>query len=592
MSNLKYRPDIDGLRAIAITLVLLYHADLWNVNGGYIGVDVFFVISGFLITSLILKDLQYGTFSFFDFWERRIRRILPALGVVTLFTLVAGWFIFLPEDYATLGKQAASQTVFSSNILFYTMSGYFAAENSTKPLLHTWSLAVEEQYYFIIPLLLVILFAKLRLRMQTVLLAIMIVSFAASVWAVKYYPDAAFYLLPFRSWEMLVGSLLAFHGNRESRYNRGWRAETLATLGFMAIVAAGMLYTPKTSFPGVAALVPCLGAAMIIYANGMGGKTLVGRFLSSKPLVFIGLISYSLYLWHWPLLMFAEYLPVIELRSLHKLGLLLISGILAYLSWRYVEQPTRRKSLNKTNDRASIYTYAGGGLALIALISIGIVVLKGIPQRWSAQELQYAEGAKDINYSRWKCEKSPEDIKSAKLCTTSQDLKTDPAFILWGDSHADAWVPGFEYLSQKYRVNGYQATLHSCPPLLDLDKKGSTQCEKQNAAVLELIKSHKIKNVFLVANWTGWLDSSQLFFTTDAWYKKSYDKKFDDIKIAALQRTIDTLRAEGANVYILVNNARMPFDPPRTLALQNIFTKRRRFQLTLLKRSGKRQSIF
>jgi peptidoglycan/LPS O-acetylase OafA/YrhL len=255
-NSLEYRPDIDGLRAVAVIAVLLFHAEL-HCPGGFVGVDMFFVISGFLISSLILKELDDGSFSLVNFWERRIRRILPAVTVVVLGTLVAGWFLYLPADFASLGKSVVAQAALVSNIFFYQQAGYFEAGADTTPLLHTWSLAVEEQFYLIFPLFLVFLS---RFRRRSRLAAIVVVaaaSFASSVLGTYAYPRAAFYLLPTRAWELLLGALLAMTRGRVSV--NSWIRETSAWMGLGLVACSVVYYDGSTRFPGLAAAAPCLG---------------------------------------------------------------------------------------------------------------------------------------------------------------------------------------------------------------------------------------------------------------------------------------------------------------------------------------------
>lgn len=568
MSALKYRPDIDGLRAVAVLLVLLYHAGLWDVDGGYVGVDVFFVISGFLITSLIKSDLERGSFGFADFWERRIRRILPALGVVTVVTLAAGWFLYLPQDYAVLGKQAASQAVFSSNILFYSISGYFTAENATKPLLHTWSLAVEEQYYFIVPFLLAGLFAKMRGRMVAVLAVLAFASFAASVWAVRVHPEAAFYLLPFRAWELLVGSLLAFAPERPLQARDKKINDILAALGLAAILAAAFFYTSKTPFPGMAALMPCLGAAAIIYAGRTPHGTYVCKLLSLRPVVFIGLISYSLYLWHWPVLMFVEYIPLVETRPVHRIGLLLLSGFLAWLSWKYIEQPCRKRG--KEGGKIFAYGAAFAGLIAVALTGLYISKNEGMAYRWSPEALQYAAGAKDGNIHANECtNKTAEDMAKKGICE-SNPAGGEIDFIVWGDSFADAAMPLFYELSKKHGKNGYLAAQHSCPPIigaLQKDASNSPTCDDFNKAIFEKIKREKIKRVFIVGNFEGWFRNRSIYFEDMDWYD-SYKEKYSSVSAAGLQRTLDLLKNAGAHPYVVISTPIAPFNPPLALALE------------------------
>ena len=280
IQNFRYRPEIDGLRAIAVLAVVLYHAGL-GVSGGFIGVDVFFVISGFLISSLIIKDLESGKFTLAGFWERRIRRILPAVAVVVLATLVAGWFLLLPDDYASLGKSAVFQALCSANIYFWRIpSGYFAVKVDELPLLHTWSLAVEEQFYMVVPLLLFGSFRMSAFRHRGTLLSFiaagMAVSLTASICWVVPHPSAAFYSLPSRAWELLCGASVAILPASALLNSRTIR-ETLTWLALTAIIAPCFLYTKETPFQGLAALPPCLGTALFIWASSYRQQTTDNR---------------------------------------------------------------------------------------------------------------------------------------------------------------------------------------------------------------------------------------------------------------------------------------------------------------------------
>lgn len=585
MSSIRYRPDIDGLRALAVLLVVIFHADLGAVKGGYIGVDVFFVISGFLITSLLLADLRNGTFELLSFWERRIRRILPALLVVTLFTLLAGWFIYLPKDYEILGQQAASQSVFSSNFLFYSLTGYFATGGSTKPLLHTWSLAVEEQYYLFFPFLIALLFKFVRAKIVYILIALMVASFAASVWAVARYPDAAFYLLPFRAWELLIGSLLAFVPVKEAA-RRGWLNEVLAFAGVIAIVAPGFLYTDETHFPGIAALAPCLGAAAIIFTGGRG-TTWVARALSKKPVVFTGLISYSLYLWHWPLLMFAEYIPLFQPRSGHRIALVLLSFVLAYLTWKYVEQPFRRKRFadDRHRERKMVYGGALAALAVMALAGFCIMQAKGVPSRWSPQSLQYAAGRDDRNPHSAGCvTMTPQMIANGDLCQTNPSRKKID-FIVWGDSFADAAGPVFYDLSKKYNKNGYYAARHSCGPLVGMYQNASNSrtCHNFNDAIFETIKREKIKNVILISNWVAWFREKGLYYDDMSWHD-AYKNRTPNLAIAGALHTIDMLRAMGVHVTVVLGTPTLSFNAPLMLSYDSEYVHKNSQGVTMPKK--------
>src|SRR6056297_20083 len=336
-----YRADIDGLRALAVLPVLAFHAGLAPFSGGFVGVDVFFVISGYLIAGLILPRIRAGRFSLLEFYERRARRLLPALFVVMAVSGALAAALFLPAELREFGQSAVAATLFASNVLFSRETGYFETEAALKPLLHTWSLGVEEQFYLLFPLLLMALAARRagRVALVPVLAALALASLALAAWAVPRAPAFAFYLLPTRLWELMLGALLAVAPLPALR-RRAVR-EAAAAAGLAAILWAMLRYSEATPFPGPAALLPCLGAALVIHA-GASGPTAVSRALSLGPVVFVGLISYALYLWHWPVLVFAEYAAVRELTTVETGAALALSGVLAALTWRFVERPFRR----------------------------------------------------------------------------------------------------------------------------------------------------------------------------------------------------------------------------------------------------------
>ncbi len=325
---MRYRADVDGLRTIAVVPVVLFHAGMPFFSGGFVGVDVFFVISGYLITNLILNDLDRGGFSIANFYQRRIRRIFPALAVVFAFCLAAGFALLTPEDYAGLGRSIVASSAFASNIYFWRSTNYFAPDSDAEPLLHTWSLSVEEQYYVFYPLLLLVL-ARLRWPPARWLIGIVVVSLIAATLLVFYKPSATFYLLPTRAWELMIGGVVAIADND---LQRGRLTRTLAGLaGLAAILLPVLLYTSRTPFPGLAALPPTIGAALIIWSGG-APLTPVARLLSSRPFVLVGQASYSLYLWHFPLLAFAAYAAGGELGLGLALALCLLALIAAFLS--------------------------------------------------------------------------------------------------------------------------------------------------------------------------------------------------------------------------------------------------------------------
>jgi peptidoglycan/LPS O-acetylase OafA/YrhL len=347
---MRYRPEIDGLRAVAILAVVLYHAGVFGTNGGYVGVDVFFVISGYLITGIVAAEVNDGRFSLVSFYERRARRILPALFVVIIATTSFTQLFFIDSDLEGFARSVGATAIFSSNILFWLESNYFASPSLYKPLLHTWSLGIEEQFYIFFPLLLLVAHKLLRSGLGLLILALAVVSLAANIWATGQSPNAAFYLIQFRAWELFLGAIVAI-GVLPRVAMRG-AAEVLAVTGIGLIAASVFLFDDSTEFPGVAATAPCVGACLIIWSNSHI-RTIVGSFLSHKLLVGIGLISYSLYLWHWPILALSSYLLARPLHSVESLIAIGASMLAAIVSWRFVEQPFRGRA--SKYDRAQIF---------------------------------------------------------------------------------------------------------------------------------------------------------------------------------------------------------------------------------------------
>lgn len=432
-----YRPDIDGLRGIAVLGVVIFHSGI-GISGGYAGVDVFFVISGFLITGILLKDLERGSFSMRRFWERRARRILPALTVTVIATLIAGWFLLFPQSYLQMGRSVVALSLFSSNVNFWLEDGYFGEASESKPLLHTWSLSVEEQFYLVAPILFWILFKIGRKRTLGPIVSLgFLASLGLSVWAgeqIQYF-SANFFLLPTRAWELLAGSLLALAPVIGKQLVR--EASALAGLGL--IVFSFWWYTPETPFPGYAAMAPVFGAALLIWSgNGnQANRPLVLRLLSMRPLVFVGLVSYSFYLIHWPFFAFHYSLfgkpPGLGLAS----TIIIISFCLSVLSWRYVENPFRGKSLLAT-PRGVLLTSSA---AIGALILSGLVIVQGhgFEDRFSPDVLKIVSGG---GAERKLPEKNMRiaDIPDGLIRFGTRGAPT--RVFLWGDSHANAVMPG------------------------------------------------------------------------------------------------------------------------------------------------------
>jgi peptidoglycan/LPS O-acetylase OafA/YrhL len=362
-----YRKEIDGLRALAVLPVILFHGGIKSFSGGYVGVDIFFVISGYLITSIILKEKEAGTFTIAGFYERRARRILPALFFIMLFTIPLAWFWLLPHELKDFGKSVVAVTIFASNLLFWQESDYFAADAELIPLLHTWSLAVEEQFYLVFPLIMILFWALGKRWLVGIISLIAVFSLGLTELGWREFPEANFYLIPTRAWELMIGALTAFY-LFHNQPPRGIIGHLASVIGIVLILASIFLLDSSLPFPSLYALAPTIGTALIIlYATS---NTLVYKLLSQKLFVGIGLISYSAYLWHQPLFVFVRIMHGDSL-TIGVISVLVLSTlILAFLSWRYVELPFRNRSnfTRKQIFSASIFTsmlFASMGIALI-----------------------------------------------------------------------------------------------------------------------------------------------------------------------------------------------------------------------------------
>lgn len=499
MNPIHYRPDIDGLRAVAILSVVFYHLDVLPFSGGYIGVDVFFVISGYLITTIIYKDIRNRSFSFLNFYERRIRRIFPALFAVFLITTIVCYFLFLPKDLQTLFQSLVAATLFTSNLLFWKTAGYFGWPAELKPLLHTWSLSIEEQFYIVYPALLLLL-SRLTYRWTNALLAgVALISLFLSEYFLYGQSPSVFYLLHFRAWELLIGGLLAI-GLIPAP---SWRLlrELMSLLGLGLIAYSVFKFTDQTIFPGVKALYPCLGAALIIHADS-NGRTYVGKILSFGPLLAIGLISYSLYLWHWPLIVLAKYYAIRPLFAIEKMALLGISLLIATFSWRYIERPFRGKS----GILSRKWLFGAAGLTMAGFVCIGLIghIEKGFPGRLPESAVEMAEAWFKIRKFDTDCiDVSLDRVDSGQTCKIGNPAGT-ASFIVWGDSHAFSMAEAIDMAAERSGRSGLLYAHSSCPPLIDVERFNSTErgCGEFNNATREwLEKNRNIRTVFLVARW-------------------------------------------------------------------------------------------
>lgn len=503
IANYKYRPDIDGLRAVAILSVVVFHAFPGILKSGFIGVDIFFVISGFLISSIIFSSLDSGKFSFREFYARRIRRIFPALILVLSTSLIVGWFLLLSAEYKQLGEHAAGGAGFISNFMLWSESGYFDTAAETKPLLHLWSLGIEEQFYIFWPLLMWVIW-KLRLNKLAIIALIGVSSFLFNLYLIRIDAVATFYSPLTRFWELLIGVFLAYLSlyetkilNKLVQYIGYRRLNDIASLAGIVFLAIGFCVISKqTHFPSWRALFPTLGAFFIIFAGASAWFNRV--ILSNKLLVWIGLISFPLYLWHWVVLFLARIIetttPSIEIRIIA----ILFSVLLSWITYVFIERPIRSGS-NKTLKTT---------LLVLLMFSVGsagyyISYRDGFRYRFPLEEKLNLNGLDIIKEWRWhtchlQYDKGDKLFPDRDACAEQEKR---PLVLLWGDSQAATLYAGLKSLQSTHNFGIAQLTANSCPPLLDYDNPTRPLCREINDGNIEFINKIKPDIIILHAGW-------------------------------------------------------------------------------------------
>lgn len=558
----KYRADIDGLRALAVLSVIFHHYRVPGFRGGFVGVDVFFVISGFLIAAHIKGDLAAHRFSLLAFYERRIRRILPALFLVYALFLVLAPRVYFPPDLYVQTRFAAYVIPFLANHAFYQNAGNYGGDLAGHiATLHTWSLSVEEQFYLFFPLVMLGIARFTRGRYSTVLWSMALASLTLCIVVTYIEPAAAFYLAPFRAWELLAGALLAVGGfppPRDHRVSAG-----LALSGLLLIAAADLFLGSNTPYPGAWATVPCAGAMAILYAS-CDRTVWVGNALDNPVMRQIGLWSYSLYLFHWPMLVLAQYYFLDPLSTALRCVLLASTFLLGALSWRYVEQPFRGP--RALLGRPSVYGVAAAS-AVALFIATFVLHRAADPRHYSAREQALFP---TYTADQTRCRNtSPEDTHapSCKLGDQSAPIKA----ILWGDSHALALLPAVEAAYTKHHEAAVFAQTGGCPPLLGvhvrdfsaagselfrslIDEHGfgrSERCKRHSEAVLNWIVGNHIETVILAAHWIAYTEADHSRRLTDSQSPENYSM-LDNA--AVFSRGLDGLLAalERAHVRVLL----------------------------------------
>ncbi len=502
--HLDYRPEIDGLRALAVLPVMLFHGGIAGFSGGFVGVDVFFVISGYLITSIILAEMSRGEFTLASFYERRARRILPALFLVILCCLPVAWMWMLPIELQEFGQSVLGVVMFLSNFLFFQGAGYFGSNVELVPLIHTWSLAVEEQFYLLYPLLLIMLYRFGIASIASLLVFITILSLCLSGFFSASMPDFSFYLLPARAWELFFGALAGIYlaTNPESARPL-WLNNLVSSIGLALIVYAVLTFDSITVFPGWAALIPVVGTVLIVlFAQA---QTWVNSLLRLRPLVFIGLISYSAYLWHQPLFVFAR------LRSFDAPGaelylvLIVVSLLLAWLSWRFVETPFRnRQQISRTQAMRTV-TYAA-----IGLLGVGITLdsNEGYPSRLPESYTAMLAQSFAVNPRQGECNSGPGIVPLRERCVYGNSENITVA--VWGDSHADALAFGLGDVLAGVGRGLIEHAHNACPPATGLLRPGRQDaCHEFNEEVVSWLgQNPAIDAVVLLSRWSLYLEGT------------------------------------------------------------------------------------
>jgi peptidoglycan/LPS O-acetylase OafA/YrhL len=502
-----YRPDIDGLRALAVIAVILFHSGIPGFDGGYVGVDVFFVISGYLITQLLEESRdESARRTLATFYVRRMRRILPALLATCLVTAIVAVALFTPDELVNVGKYLAATPVLLSNVATWTeRSGYFAPDVRQLPLSHLWSISVEEQFYLIYPLLLIAITRyRLPYRRRT-LVVLASVSLALCVWLSHYKPVANYFFAPTRAWELLLGATLAIGGT--PRLGHHIATEGLAVASLLGIAMVVHLYTAETPYPGTATILPCLATAALLATGSSPRPALVNRMLSWPPLVFVGLISYSLYLWHQPLLAFVNYYRIAPLTPAATAVLLAATLLVAAASWRLIEQPVRARVLMKSTQ--TLLVGVGVGSAGILLAGLVLWNSDGFPHRFPP-ETRGLIVSMNATPELVRCaeEVSLEQISAGRVCNYGP-RDTSRKVLVWGDSHALALMPAVKALANAHGMHTYLVAKYNClplfaPPSPRIDPATDRyRCATFNAAVLEAIARLEPELIILDGAWAA-----------------------------------------------------------------------------------------
>ena len=561
---MKYRAEIDGLRALAVVPVILFHAGFELFSGGFVGVDVFFVISGYLITTILIEDIENKRFSIVNFYERRARRILPALFFVMLVCIPFAWMWMLPSQMKDFSQSLVAVSLFASNILFWRESGYFAAAAEEKPLLHTWSLAVEEQYYVLFPIFLILAWRFGKNRVFWMIVVMAAISLLLSEWGWRNKATANFYLAPTRAWELFAGSIAAFVIQKQGVKKN----DALAFFGLVAIIFSIFFYDKATPFPSVYALVPVLGVVLIVLHADK--ETYVAKLLSTKGFVGVGLISYSAYLWHQPLFAFAR------IRSLEHPSLVLMSILsclallLAYLTWKYIETPFRF-SKKTSFHRKAVFSYSTIGV--VSFMSLGLFghFADGIESRLPQSVVAIKKAGQQV---------FPECLSTKfNNCLLGENNNLEK-FVLVGDSHAGRYAYIFEKIALEKKESVRVISGGWCAPLINWNVRKNELAPNPNCFPsmedeLRKLAESNVDTVVLAAEWgnytQGYRHGSQTINFVYSGDNTSDDNSLSQSFTNALIDTVSYLVENNKRVIIVTPLPEYDFSVPLALAKAKLF---------------------
>jgi peptidoglycan/LPS O-acetylase OafA/YrhL len=585
--HFQYRPDLDGLRAFAVLGVLIFHLNPELMPGGFLAVDAFFVLSGFLMGSVVDQELKSGRFSLRRFFERRVRRLLPALIVVLLACVCAGYLTLTPQAYGDLGGSIMSASLSSSHLYFWLTSGYFDQAAELKPLLHTWSLGVEEHFYLIFPFFMRSLAPLALARKIQITACLTLCSLIACVLCTRSDPNLAFYFTLTRVWELGIGTLSVFLLQTEgaaralSRTSKG-AATLIWTAALCALSLIYLLYPKTLTFPSYYPLIPCLIVLCMIL---FGERALEGRAsLWTHPAsLYLGKISYSVYLWHWPLISFSVYVLMRSLNNTERVALFALSLLLGALSFHVVERP-----LQRTQRFGSVL----GAMGACGVIGWALHASEGLQARFRPEvKAVFEVQAEHVRLRRPCHSASVDEVRGGALCPLGAgvDLKgaaltpepaAEPEVLLWGDSHADSARFGLHEALRRRGLRGVVFSKSACPALLGVWSRGdarSTRCQEYQRALLDYVEAHpKIKRVILVGRWALYSLGSRLGHEPGkTLYLLDDEARALPLSTAhnaavmrrGLSRVIERLHALHKEVYLLSPTPELPIDAPQHLGM-------------------------